>query len=430
MAKITIEELSGSLKEYLNGLGLTEAQVQELIDKFEDEKIGDISQLSTEEKGSLVGAINELFQNANNGKELIASAIGEPLNADDTFSAMSNDINGLLSTFKTNMMNNGVTVESSDRFKSLIDKIATMVEEGSGKGIQFAEGNIEIDWTGYGGSSGGNDGLNKDYTFDSPLSFTPTYFFVLLPRVVIPDNNTNCNHVMVSNIKCICTDIYDMIRIDNLDNNGFTLYLYGAGIDYSTSNNISSDEMYTMTYYAIGVGEEDTTLRDSLASILEEEGVSVTEEDDMASLISKVEGNLVPTYIADGEHCLFKTGFDRELDKAPLIDFDYECLFKGNIKFKGVVTNSQGKNEYWDSYFVIRVVNELGEEVQRDQQKFNGSANTVVTRDVSYTFNVDIGYRIQAYSYGIRVGTSNTEETTDSWGWMEFNNINISGTKK
>ena len=60
MAKITIEELSESLKEYLNGLGLTEAQVQELIDKFEDEKIGDISQLSTEEKGSLVGAINEI----------------------------------------------------------------------------------------------------------------------------------------------------------------------------------------------------------------------------------------------------------------------------------------------------------------------------------------------------------------------------------
>ena len=38
----------------------------------------------TEEKGDLVGAINELFQNANNGKELIASAIGEPLNAEDT----------------------------------------------------------------------------------------------------------------------------------------------------------------------------------------------------------------------------------------------------------------------------------------------------------------------------------------------------------
>ena len=44
-----------------------------------------------------------------------------------------------------------------------------------------------------------------------------------------------------------------------------------------------------LTYYAIGVGEEDTALRDSLASILQEEGVNVTEEDDMASLISKVD---------------------------------------------------------------------------------------------------------------------------------------------
>ena len=44
-----------------------------------------------------------------------------------------------------------------------------------------------------------------------------------------------------------------------------------------------------INWLAIGVGEEDTTLRDSLASILEEEGVDVTEEDDMASLINKVD---------------------------------------------------------------------------------------------------------------------------------------------
>jgi hypothetical protein len=43
------------------------------------------------------------------------------------------------------------------------------------------------------------------------------------------------------------------------------------------------------TWYAIGVGEEDTTLRDSLASILEDEGVEVLEEDTMADLIVKTD---------------------------------------------------------------------------------------------------------------------------------------------
>ena len=80
------------------------------------------TELQTKEK-TVTAAINELFQSANNGKELIANAIGEPLSKDKTFSAMSTDINGLLSTFKTNMMNNGVTIESNDKFKSLIDKV-------------------------------------------------------------------------------------------------------------------------------------------------------------------------------------------------------------------------------------------------------------------------------------------------------------------
>ena len=42
-------------------------------------------------------------------------------------------------------------------------------------------------------------------------------------------------------------------------------------------------------WLAIGVGEEDTTLRDSLANILEDEGVEVSPEDDMVTLISKVD---------------------------------------------------------------------------------------------------------------------------------------------
>ena len=133
----------------------------------------------------LEGKVNEAFTSANNGKQLIANAIGEPVSAEDTFSAMSNDINSLLSTFKTNMMNNGITVESGDKFKQLIDKIATMVEEGEGKGIQMTSGEINSlsnnTYTTFDGLYSGyvyGSGWNICNYIDLSLNFTPTIILV------------------------------------------------------------------------------------------------------------------------------------------------------------------------------------------------------------------------------------------------------------
>lgn len=128
MAKITMDELSDSLKEQLSNLisgdsCITPEQVMEIVNNVS----GNLEELQTKNKTSIVGAINELFQSANNGKEIIADAIGEPVSADDTFSAMSNDIELLLGTFKANMLNKGISVENSDKFKSLIDKIPLIV---------------------------------------------------------------------------------------------------------------------------------------------------------------------------------------------------------------------------------------------------------------------------------------------------------------
>ena len=232
---------------------------------------------------TIVGAINELFQSANNGKELIASAIGEPLDASDTFSAMSNDINSLLSTFKTNMMNNGVTVESSDKFKALIDKIATMVEEGEGKGIQFAEGTL-------GNLSVLSGGYQTNTNVTMNLDFIPNYIFINMNYII---NNISGNPSITNMIICNMlnqtvlltfggSETYSFsTSITNLSSTGFTINISGS--------NYGKLYVSLGEYYAIGVGEEDTTLRDSLASILTEEGVSVTEEDDMASLITKVD---------------------------------------------------------------------------------------------------------------------------------------------
>ena len=83
---------------------------------------GDLTKLQTENKNNLVSAINELFQSANNGKQLIADAIGEPLDASDTFQAMSDKINDMKSDLKQVLTDEGVSVTEDDMV-SLITKV-------------------------------------------------------------------------------------------------------------------------------------------------------------------------------------------------------------------------------------------------------------------------------------------------------------------
>ena len=239
--------------------------------------------LLTDDK-SLVGAINELFQSANNGKEIIADAIGEPLSAEDTFAAMGSGIKGLLSTFKTNMMNNGIAVEAGDKFKSLIDKIATMSEDGEGKGIQYVTG-AKTTTTSTNGKSytlvGGGGTLSLGRYLTISLDFEPALIVV---KYYTSDAHYNTIYLQSEG----------QIFTSKTPASGNYCEKYEIVCDRSvTSNNklfnlpVLADGTYD--YYAIGVGEEDTTLRDSLASILEGEGVEVSEEDGMASLISKVD---------------------------------------------------------------------------------------------------------------------------------------------
>ena len=273
MGKITINEIHKSLFSYIQAVS--------------DES------LETKDK-TIVGAINELIQNSNsnkteinnlineisNGKKLIADAIGEPLDSNDTFSTMNNDINGLLSTFKTNMMNNGVSVAGSDKFKQLIDKLATL-SDNEGKGIKFATGSLDT------------FKFSENYqtlNFNAPIGFVPTYLFVHFGYIRNQYSGNKYYNVAISNIKT--TNIPDnsqlvntKLTISNLSENGFSI----LGSQGATNETMYSPDFMYVTWYAIGVGEEDTTLRDSLADILENKGVDVTEEDDMASLITKVD---------------------------------------------------------------------------------------------------------------------------------------------
>ena len=304
MSKITLDNLSDNLKAYLEGLGLSEEQVLNLINEngLDEEELKamlkdtmSINELNTNSK-TVIGAINELFQSANNGKQLIANAIGEPVSSDDTFQAMSTDINGLLSTFKTNMMNNGIAVESGDKFKSLIDKIATLVDS-EGKGIKFASGDFTLNVPNNGGIGSNTTGpVTQTVTFDKALDFEWTYFFIGPFKLGdgSDSNNQYGNNLYLCGLKKPITTFLSSngrgsVSAITFSSTGFTLEFKGG---YSTYLYVGNNKT-TIQWYAIGVGEEDTTLRDSLASILQEEGVSVTEEDDMASLITKVDEEFI-----------------------------------------------------------------------------------------------------------------------------------------
>ena len=283
----SINSLTGIANDHTTLISNLTEQIGNVDFSEVEAKIGNLPSLQTNAKDSLVDAVNELFQSANNGKELIANAIGEPVSAEDTFNAMSNDINGLLSTFKTNMMNNGVSVAGTDKFKQLIDKLATLADN-EGKGVQYASGEYVTATYEQG-----------DVIISTNLGFEPQYFVVFIEGFTAGKKNSSINYVLMSNS-------YDLLSSDKLQHPVELRYYDGYDTRYTSVTvtlNYNSEsftlsgfttEMYlksgaSIKWYAIGVGEEDTTLRDSLASILENKGVDVTEEDDMASLISKVD---------------------------------------------------------------------------------------------------------------------------------------------
>ena len=305
---IGLDKLADEVKEAIESTG--NVDMSEYVSKEELEAKGyltehqDLSGYATKEEvggkvaqdaydvkiSELEERVNEAFTSANNGKQLIANAIGEPLNTEDTFSAMSNDINGLLSTFKTNMMNNGVAVEAGDKFKALIDKIATLAES-EGKGIQYLEGIIDINLT-----TIEDEWVSKTINFnDIGLTFNPTYLFIRPTSFNIDNSEITsilCNAYNNSENNVVFLMMQDITIINGYcymttTSESFTLFVHRT-IGW-TSNDEIVGIIPGIQYYAIGVGEEDTTLRDSLAAILQEEGVSVSATDDMATLIGKVD---------------------------------------------------------------------------------------------------------------------------------------------
>ncbi|WP_225894539.1 hypothetical protein [Clostridium botulinum] len=106
-------------------------------------KQGDLINLKTSNKTNLVSAVNELFQNANNGKNLISSVVGNPLLASDTFQQQSNKIQNLKNTFASNLTSKQQPSNGNESLNNLINKVANI-----NTGKRFATGTRTIAETG------------------------------------------------------------------------------------------------------------------------------------------------------------------------------------------------------------------------------------------------------------------------------------------
>ena len=384
MGQITIDEMHNSLFDYAQAVS--------------DEN------LITESK-TVVGAINEIY-----GKKLIANAIGEPLNSTDTYAKMNNDINNLLSTFKTNMMNSGVTVESSDKFKSLIDKIKGLTEGEGNKGIQFAEGTCAV--------------TNSLITHN--CGFIPTYFFVLAGRISMQYKTSNGFYNSV-----LYNPVISNIRMFGSDTSiGISGSSSITELNESTAkiSNISGD----VTWYAIGVGEEDTTIESSIISILKTKGYDESKD----NIIDFIENKLYTKVIEPGTNVTIATGEglesrrseNNQLFTKSLIVPSLSNLGSDNIKGLSLKVVSwayhddYGPQQYSmsDGYFRIQikrdgvVINNAFESSAYTYNYNNGNGTThaydlldvqegdVIEYTVGYYASGFLGTNVHEYHFGVK----------------------------
>ena len=111
-----------------------------------NEAIGDLGTLKTTEKSSIVGAMNEVFQFASNGKKLIASAItgkGIDTSEADTFQTMAANISNISGTGN---LQNPLTKCGSEKFKFAIfsDTHIQTTDETHNTNVQFVESVSEV----------------------------------------------------------------------------------------------------------------------------------------------------------------------------------------------------------------------------------------------------------------------------------------------
>lgn len=121
-------------------------------------KTGSLSSLNTTAKTNLVAAVNELFTFANDGKSKWSSVIGSPLVSGDTFTQMQSKTQTIKNTLATNLTEKGQASTGAETLTALVAKVSNVAT-----GKKWASGTVT--------SSSSNEGF---YRGDGYMSYIPS----------------------------------------------------------------------------------------------------------------------------------------------------------------------------------------------------------------------------------------------------------------
>lgn len=135
--------------------------------------IGDKTTLLTTEKTTIVGALNELFTNANSLKSDWAGVIGSPLLSSDTSAQLKSKTQTIKNTLATNLTAKGQSASGTETLTSLVNKVANV---NTGKRIAVGTLTTSPVTTSFLQSNGTT--FNSYYAYVNGLTFKPSYIFV------------------------------------------------------------------------------------------------------------------------------------------------------------------------------------------------------------------------------------------------------------
>lgn len=117
------------------------------------------------------GALDELFTFADNGKKGIVDVIGNPLNANDSFSTIKNKTQNIKSNFITKLSSKGIYKNSDDTLQSLVSSLDNI------KALKIVKGSSGLtSWETY--SSGASWTAMKNLTFNITTGFQPKMILI------------------------------------------------------------------------------------------------------------------------------------------------------------------------------------------------------------------------------------------------------------